>query len=200
VPLASAGGIFTIMVTWKRGRRELGQAILATTLPLQMFMDDLEITKPHRVKGTAIFMTSNPDAAPPVLLHHFKHNKVLHEQVVCLSVATQHVPEVAGKDRLEFVRDLGQGIFQVRALYGFMQTPSVLEILARCAEQGLVTNVNDTSFFLGRETLVITKKKGTMAGWRKVLFSFLSRNARPATAFFQIPPNRVVELGSQIEL
>ena len=200
VPLAIAGGIFTIMVTWKRGRRELGQAILATTLPLKMFMDDLEMTKPHRVKGTAIFMTSNPDAAPPVLLHHFKHNKVLHEQVVCLSVATHHVPEVPAKERLEFVHDLGLGFFQVRAVYGFMQTPSVMEILARCAEQGLVTKVDDTSFFLGRETLVITKKKGTMSHWRKVLFSFLSRNARPATAFFQIPPNRVVELGSQIEL
>jgi KUP system potassium uptake protein len=200
VPLAIAAAVFTIMVTWKRGRAELGQAIFATTLPLPLFLEDCERMKPHRVQGTAVFMTSNPDAAPPVLLHHFKHNKVLHEQVVCLSIATRHVPEVPPTERLEYVKDLGNGIFQVRALYGFMQTPNALEIMTLCAQKGLETKFDDTSFFLGRETLVITKKKGTMAFWRKVLFSFLSRNARPATAFFQIPPNRVVEFGAQIEL
>ncbi len=200
VPLAIAIAVFTIMVTWKRGRAELGQAIFATTLPLPMFLEDCERMKPHRVQGTAVFMTSNPDAAPPVLLHHFKHNKVLHEQVVCLSIATRHVPEVPPSERLEYVKDLGNGIYQVRALYGFMQTPNALEIMTLCGQKGLQTKFDDTSFFLGRETLVITKKKGSMAFWRKVLFSFLSRNARPATAFFQIPPNRVVEFGAQIEL
>jgi len=199
VPLGIAAFVFTIMVTWKRGRIELGKAIAATTLPLQMFLDDLERTNPHRVKGTAVFMTSNPDVAPPVLLHHFKHNKVLHEQVVCLSINTHHVPEVPPASRLELLRDCGHGVWQVRASYGFMQAPSAPEVMERCRERGLVTNVNDTSFFLGRETLVTTDKPG-MARWRKVLFAFLSRNARPATAFFQIPPNRVVEFGAQIEL
>ena len=200
VPMVIAAGVFTVMVTWKRGRAELGRAIFATTLPLSMFIEDCERMKPHRVQGTAVFMTSNPDAAPPVLLHHFKHNKVLHEQVICLSIATRHVPEVAPKDRIEFLKDLGNGIYQVRAVYGFMQTPNALEIMTLCAERGLVTKFDDTSFFLGRETLVLTHKKGSMAYWRKILFSFLSRNARPATAFFQIPPNRVVEFGAQIEL
>jgi KUP system potassium uptake protein len=199
VPLGIAAFVFTVMVTWKRGRYELGRAIAATTLPLKDFLEDLARTKPHRVKGTAVFMTSNPDAAPPVLLHHFKHNKVLHEQVVCLSIVTHHVPEVPPASRLDTLVDLGQGIWQVRASYGFMQTPSAPEIMARCADRGLVTNRDDTSFFLGRETLVVTDRKG-MARWRKVLFAFLSRNARPATAFFQIPPNRVVEFGAQIEL
>ena len=200
VPLVIATAVFTIMVTWKRGRAELGRAIFATTLPLPMFLEDCERMKPHRVQGTAVFMTSNPDAAPPVLLHHFKHNKVLHEQVICLSIATKHVPEVPPSERLEYVKDLGNGIFQARAIYGFMQTPNALEIMTLCADKGLATKFEDTSFFLGRETLVLTNKKGTMAFWRKVLFSFLSRNARPATAFYQIPPNRVVEFGAQIEL
>ena len=199
VPLGIAALVFSVMVTWKRGRAELGRAIAATTLPLKDFLEDLARTKPQRVKGTAVFMTSNPDAAPPVLLHHFKHNKVLHEQVVCLSILTHHVPEVPGGKRLDMLNDLGHGVFQVRASYGFMQAPSVPEIMQRCRERGLITNEDDTSFFLGRETLVITDRPG-MARWRKVLFAFLSRNARPANAFFQIPPNRVVEFGAQIEL
>jgi KUP system potassium uptake protein len=199
VPLGIAAVVFTVMVTWKRGRVELGKAIASTTLPLKMFLDDLAVTKPQRVKGTAVFMTSNPDAAPPVLLHHFKHNKVLHEQVVCLSILTHHVPEVPGAERLDMLNDLGKGVWQVRASYGFMQAPSVPEIMQRCRERGLITSEDDTSFFLGRETLVITDKAG-MARWRKILFAFLSRNARPANAFFQIPPNRVVEFGAQIEL
>jgi len=200
VPLSIAGLVFTVMVTWKRGRVELGKAIASTTLPLKDFLDDLARTKPLRVKGTAVFMTSNPDAAPPVLLHHFKHNKVLHEQVVCLSITTLHVPEVNASKRLDLLHDLGEGVWQARACYGFMQAPNVPEIMQRCRERGLVTNEDDTSFFLGRETLVITEKRTGMARWRKLLFAYLSRNARPANAFFQIPPNRVVEFGAQIEL
>jgi KUP system potassium uptake protein len=199
VPIAIGAFVFTIMVTWKRGRAALGQAMFDATLPLDAFHADLQAMKPHRVKGTAVFMSSNPDAAPPVLLHHFKHNKVLHEQVVCLSIMTAHQPEVSPDKRIEVLRDLGDGVYQVKAVYGFMQTPSALEILQRCAEKGLATDLGDTSFFLGRETLVMTDKKG-MTGWRKSLFAYLSRNARPATSFFQIPPNRVVEFGMQVEL
>ena len=166
---------------------------------MDLFLADLEMTKPVRVPGNAVFMTSNSDAAPPVLLHHFKHNKVLHEKVMCLSIATKHVPEVPPSKRIDRMRDCGNGFYQVVVSYGFMQTPSMLEIFERVAEQGVVLRVDETSFYLGRETLVITHQKG-MARWRKMLFAFLSRNARPANAFFQIPPNRVVELGTQIEL
>jgi KUP system potassium uptake protein len=169
------------------------------TLPLDAFMSDLKVSPPHRVRGTAVFMTSNPEGAPPVLLHHFKHNKTLHQQVILLSIATEHVPEVPQVDRIEAVRDLGEGFYQVTAAYGFMQTPNVMDVLAQCGSKGVVVDRADTSFYLGRETLLITSRKG-MARWRKHLFSFLSRNARPANAFFQIPPNRVVELGTQIEL
>ena len=199
VPLAIGAVVFTVFTTWRRGRTLLGQSFLAQTMPLDLFMEDLENTKPQRVPGTAVFMTSNPKGAPPVLLHHFKHNKVLHEQVLLLSIATQQVPDVPRSDRIQEVKELGHGFFQVRAAYGFMQTPNVLELLDLCGEKGLATNKADTSFFLGRETLLITQKRG-MARWRKILFAFMSRNARPANAFFQIPPNRVVELGTQIEL
>ncbi len=200
VPLVIAAAIFLMMTTWKKGRKLLYQAILANTLPLDMFMADLTNTKPHRVKGTAVFMTSNPNGAPPVLLHHFKHNKTLHEQVVMLSIHTQHVPEVPSAQRVEVMRELGQGFYQVTLSYGFMQVPNVLEALEVCRERhGLDTSRSDTSFFLGRETLLISDNK-LMSRWRKALFVFLSRNARQANAFFKIPPNRVVELGTQIEL
>ncbi|MCA9585847.1 MAG: potassium transporter Kup [Myxococcales bacterium] len=199
VPLAIGSVVFTVMTTWRRGRQLLGQSFFAQTLPIDMFLKDIEETKPARVKGTAVFMTSNPEGAPPVLLHHFRHNKVLHEKVVLLSIATHDVPEVPNAERLEAVKELGHGFYQVTASYGFMQVPNVLEVLARCESEGIATKAAETSFYLGRETLVLTKKKG-LAMWRKLLFTFLSRNARPANAFFQIPPNRVVELGTQIEL
>jgi KUP system potassium uptake protein len=199
VPLAIGATVFTVMTTWRRGRQLLAEAFVAQTLPLDVFMADIEATKPHRVQGTAVFMTSNPKGAPPVLLHHFKHNKTLHEQVLLLSIATQHVPEVPHGDRIVELHELGHGFYQVSAAYGFMQTPNVLELMDLCAEKGLETRKQDTSFFLGRETLLITDKRG-MARWRKMLFSFMSRNARPANLFFRIPPNRVVELGTQIEL
>jgi KUP system potassium uptake protein len=198
-PLAIGAGVLVVMTTWKRGRAILYESIRALTLPIDVFMADVAATKPVRVKGTAVFMTSNPEGAPPVLLHHFKHNKVLHEQIVLLSVATEHEPDVAREQRLGRVKDLGAGFFQVTANYGFMQMPNIQEVLELCGNAGLVTSKHDTSFFLGRETLLVTSRSN-MARWRKNLFIFLSRNARPANAFFRIPPNRVIELGTQIEL
>jgi len=198
LPLAMAAGVFAVMTTWKKGRRTLGHHIIANTLPTELFLSDVASTQPHRVKGTAVFMTSNPDGAPPVLLHHFKHNKVLHEQVILLSVQTRHVPEVPAAQRLA-IKDLGQGFWQVTATYGFMETPNVLECLTLCNERGLPVDPQAASFYLGRETL-LTSGRSSMARWRKVLFAILSRNARPANMFFNIPPNRVVELGTQIEL
>jgi len=198
-PLAVGLGVFTMMTTWKRGREALAAFIKEATMPIDLFLADIDQTKPVRVKGAAVFMTSNPDGAPPVLLHHFKHNKVLHEKVVLLSIATQHVPEVTRDKRIRHIKDLGHGLYQVTADFGFMQTPNVLEVMGLCAQAGLEIAYDDTSFFLGKETLIVTERKG-LARWRKILFSYLSRNARPANAFFRIPPNRVVELGTQIEL
>ncbi len=197
-PLAVATGLFALMTTWSRGRDALKASVIKSTLPLDMFMDDLANTKPVRVPGTAVFMTHNVGGAPPVLLHHFKHNKVLHEQVVLLTVKTVSKPTVPPEQRVA-VEDLGQGFWQVIAEYGFMQTPNVMEIFRRCRTLGLQCKENDMSYYLGRETLLTTGDSG-MARWRKGLFAFMSRNARSATAFFGIPPNRVVELGTQIEL
>ncbi len=198
LPLVMAAAVFMVMTTWKEGRRTLGRHIIANTLPTELFLADVQGTQPHRVKGTAVFMTSNPDGAPPVLLHHFKHNKVLHEQVILLSVQTKHVPEVPAAHRLA-VKELGQGFWQVTATYGFMETPNVIECLTLCNELGLKVDPQTASFYLGRETL-LTSGRSRMAHWRKALFAVLSRNARPANMFFNIPPNRVVELGTQIEL
>ena len=198
-PLAVGVLIFTAMTTWFRGRARLYEAIKAATLPMKLFLEDIAMTKPHRVQGTAIFMTSNPEGAPPAMLHHFKHNKVLHKHVVLLAIHTKHIPEVPDSERIAKTAELGEGLWQVIATYGFMQTPNVLEVLDRARAAGVPIDEKDTSFFLGRETLLLTDSKG-MARWRKAVFSYMSRNARPANAFFQIPPNRVVELGTHIEL
>jgi KUP system potassium uptake protein len=145
-----------------------------------------------------VFMASTTDGMPNVLLHHVKHNKVLHRQVVLLSVVTEPVPFVVGNQSLT-VRELGRGFYRVVARVGFMQQPNVPKTLARCERHGLVVNPGDTTYYLGRQTL-LTSGKSRVARWRKVLFSFLAHNAKPPTVFFQLPPNRVVELGLQIEL
>jgi len=197
-PLLVAVAIFTTMMTWKLGRRLLGERIAADSLPLEAFLEDIDRTNPHRVAGTAVFLTSIRRGTPAVLLHHFKHNKVLHQQVVILTIVTDAVPEVAPADFVH-IKFLDRGFWAVTAHYGFMQTPDVIRVLRACAGQGLYLNEAETSFYLGRETLLTGKGRG-MSPWRKRLFRFLSRNARSATDFFSIPPNRVVEIGTQIEL
>jgi KUP system potassium uptake protein len=197
-PLALAGGMFSVMVTWNRGRTLLGEKITADTLPLQVFLADVEASQPHRVSGTAVFLASTRRGTPSVLLHHFKHNKVLHKQVVILSITTDAVPEVPDHQKVRLKR-FEQGFWAVTAHYGFMESPDVMDILRRCRARGLETEPGDTSFYLGRETLILKRGGQGMADWRKYLFRFLSRNARSATDFFSIPPNRVVEIGAQIE-
>ena len=197
-PLLVASGVFTVMLTWKRGRTLLNSRISADTLPLTDFVEDVQYSKPHRVAGSAVFLSSTRRGTPNVLLHHFKHNKVLHRQVVILSIATDAVPEVADENKLH-MKDFGQGFWGVTAHYGFMESPRILDVLFRCGAHGLNLREQDTSFYVGRETLISVSNDG-MAEWRKVLFRFLSRNARSATDFFHIPPNRVVEIGAQIEL
>jgi KUP system potassium uptake protein len=197
-PLVVAASVFTVMVTWKRGRALLAERSAADTLPLALFLADIELTKPYRVPGTAVFLSSTRRGTPNVLLHHFKHNKVLHKQVVILSIATDAVPEVADQDKVR-LKSFGQGFWAVTAHYGFKESPEILDVLRRCRVLGLAMDEADTSFYLGRETLLSRRGQG-MAEWRKMLFRFLSRNARSATDFFAIPPNRVVEIGAQIEL
>jgi len=197
-PLAVGAGVFVIMTTWWRGRRELSKSMELGTLPDDVFLMDVKENPLPRVQGTAVFMSSGTDGMPNVLLHHVKHNKVLHRQVVLLSIATQNFPFAIGNHSLS-VKELGSGFYRVVANVGFMQQPNVPKILNRCEKKGLTVNMADTTYYLGRQTL-LTSGRSKMARWRKVLFSFLARNSRPPTAFFNLPPNRVVELGLQIEL
>ncbi|HZH02650.1 MAG TPA: KUP/HAK/KT family potassium transporter, partial [Myxococcaceae bacterium] len=197
-PLVLAAGLFTLMTTWKRGREILADRLQSFGLPMTTAFEGFRNHPPTRVPGTAIFMTGNPDNVPAALLHNLKHNKVLHEQTVLLTVLAEGVPHVPAEERVQIL-PLELGFQRVIARYGFMESPSVPDILKRCREKGLQFNLMATSFFLGRETLIPSKRPG-MALWREGLFAWMSRNARPATAFFRIPPNRVVEFGTQVEL
>jgi len=197
VPLAIAAGIFVLMTTWNRGRDIVQQLMRSGMLPMDMLLADLKSRKTVRVPGVAVFMTREPDGAPVVLLHHLKHNKVLHEKVVLLSVLSEEVPEISNDHRIT-VESLGQGFFRIRARYGFMESTKVPKILEEARSAGLEAKPLETTYYLGREQLLPT---GTtpLATWRKKLFVFMTRNSRSATAFYGIPPNRVVELGAQIE-
>ncbi|CAN5921728.1 potassium transporter Kup [soil metagenome] len=197
-PLVIGVGAFAIMTTWWRGRTELSKTMEMGTIPDELFLADIANTPLPRVSGTAVFMTSAADGMPNVLLHHVKHNKVLHKQVILLSIVTENIPFSVGNASLQ-VRELEHGFYRVLARVGFMQQPNVPKILSRCQKLGLVTNESDTTYYLGRQTL-LTTGKSKVARWRKMLFAFLARNSRPPSAFFMLPPNRVVELGLQIEL
>lgn len=196
-PIVVALIIYTLMTTWKKGRSVLRDLLRSASLPMDLFLEDVRRRKPPRVPGTAVFLTSDISGAPIVLLHHLKHNKVLHEQVILLSIVTVDVPEVPQSERAK-VEEMGEGFWRIVAGYGFMQSPSVREVMLCCEPEGIKIRPNDTSYYLGREQLIPTGSTA-MARWRKKLFVVMSRNARAATEFFGLPPNRVVELGAQIE-
>jgi KUP system potassium uptake protein len=198
VPLALASGVFTVLTTWKRGRSILFSRLQEQALPMKFFLEDVERNTPLRVPGTAVFMTGNSEGVPVALLHNLKHNHVLHEKVVLLTILSEEIPRVGKNRRLE-AEDLGHGIHRLVARYGFMETPDVPLLLKAAAKVGLHFEMMKTTFFLGRETLVSTPRRG-MARWRERLFALMSRNAQTATAYFGLPANRVVELGAHIEL
>jgi KUP system potassium uptake protein len=197
VPLFIALVVLTLMTTWKLGREALYEIMRERSLPIDLLLGEIERRPPPRVSGTAVFLTSDAEGASVVLLHHLKHNKALHQQVVLLSVKPADVPYVEGDDRIS-VKPLGQGFFRVVIRSGFMETPNVPELLALGEAHGLRARPMETSYYLGRELLLPT---GTakLARWRKKLFVLMSRNAQSAAHFFGLPSNRVVELGAQIE-
>jgi KUP system potassium uptake protein len=198
-PLAIGAATFWVLSTWQRGRKILVTQLRDIAVPLDGFLARVTDKHPVRVPGTAVFLTADANNVPFCLLHNLKHNKVLHQRVILLSVTTESVPVVAERDRAS-IDDLGKGFYRMIARYGFAESPNVPRVLAAAAERmGFAFNMMDISFFLGREKLVASKRPH-MSGLRERLFIWLQRNAVSATDFFRIPSNRVVELGAQVEV
>ncbi len=199
-PLLVGGALFTLLVTWNRGRILLNRRLAEQGIPLEPFLESLALGPPQRVPGTAIFMTGSTSTVPSALLHNLKHNKVLHERVVFLTVVAHDVPFVPVEDRIQ-LKDLGNGFWRAEAWYGFKEQPDVQDILAACtARYRLAFDPMETSYFLSRETIVCAGERPGMVTWRDHLFAWMSRNATRATDFFNIPINRVVELGTHVDI
>lgn len=196
-PLLIGFIVFTLLTTWSRGRHLMVQRMQESAMPIPVFVASAA-NSAVRVPGTAVFMTSTVDGVPHALLHNLKHNKVLHERVVLLTVNITDVPVVEDGQRCA-LEDLGRGFFRLQLNYGFMQEPDVPAALKRVHDCGQSFKMMDTSFFLARQTLLPSKRPG-MAVWREKLFAWMLRNAESAMEFFRLPTNRVVELGSQVEI
>jgi KUP system potassium uptake protein len=197
-PMLAAIAVFTIMSTWKIGALWRARELSKVRMSFEDFFASIKADPPARVKGTAVFMTQDAEGTPPALLHQLKHNQVLHEQVIILTIVTSNEPQVPAAARVR-ITQLGRGFWRVIARYGFMETPKVPEIMRCAAAEGLETFRGRTSYFLGHETFVATGRS-ELSGWRRALFMFMARNARSPTEFFAIPPNEVVELGAQMEV
>jgi KUP system potassium uptake protein len=195
-PLLVAGIIFTVMTTWRQGRVLLAMRLKEKAIPISEFIKSTESLV--RVPGTALFMTSVSDDTPAALVHNVRHNKILHERVILMTVETMDVPHVPREERYEISR-MNEDFYRIVVRYGFMDSPNVPAVLTRCANGELDIKLSEITYFLGRETLLATGRPG-MAIWRERMFSFMSRNAQRATAFFRIPTNQVIEIGMQVEL
>jgi len=197
-PLLIGGVVFTLLTTWKRGRSILMDRLDEDSMPLDTFIESIGASPPPRVPGTAVFLTSTSNRVPHALLHNLKHNKVLHDRTVFLTIHTRDIPRVPAAERIT-ITDLGFHFWKLQAHYGFIEDPDVPALLETCGERGLEFDMMDTSFFVSRETLIATVTPG-MALWREQVFVALSKMAVKATDFFHVPTNRVVELGTQVEL
>ncbi len=196
VPLLLAIALMTIMITWRRGQQIVKEKTRRESMKLEELLDMLKKSPPVKVLGTAVFLTNDPDVAPPALFHNLKHNKVLHEQLIMLSVFTTSYPRMPDDMRAK-IEPVSDDVTRVILNFGYMETPNVPRALARLKKQGLKFDIMTTSFFLGRRTIVPDKRSG-MPKWQDKLFIWLNRNAMNATDFFQIPTGRVVELGTQV--
>jgi KUP system potassium uptake protein len=194
-PLVLGAVLCGTMLTWKRGREILAQRFREQLLPLSDFFELIRVELPARVPGTAVFMTGSPDGTPPALLQNLMHNRVIHHRIVLLRLVTSDSARVSELQRFEF-EELGDGFCRITGHYGFMEQPDAPKLLL---DTGVVHSIEHVTFFLGRENLIVTERPG-MAKWRVALFSYLTRNAQPVTKFFNIPPDRVVEMGAQIAL
>ena len=197
-PVLVAALIFAVMSTWWHGRGVLAEKRARETMPLETFVATLKPGHPPRIAGTAVIMARDTGQVPTALLHALKHYKVLHERVVLLNVLTRDVPHVGDDERLE-LRDLGNGIYTLRLWYGFMDQPNILRALAQCRIRRFRFNLGDLIHYRA-EKLVPARRRRLLSRWRQRLFILMSNTALDATEFFRVPPNRVVELGGQIEL
>jgi len=197
-PIVIAAAIFGLMLTWKTGRRLVAERLSLQSVPFGSFLASIQRDPPLRVPGTAVFMYSSALGTPPAMLHNLKHNKVLHRQVVIVNVHTEDLAHVPPAERVA-AEALGDGFFRVRVRYGFMDEPDVPAALALVPAELLTLDAAQVTYFLGRENLIVGRRRGP-ARWRRAIFAWMSRNAQAATPYFHIPPNRVVELGAQIEL
>jgi len=197
-PVIAGLALFILMTTWKRGRRIIVERLDESSLPLDLFITSLKAQPPHRVGGTAVFLSARPEAVPHALLHNLLHNQVLHEQVVLLTVVFEDEPRVSAGKRCE-VEAFGDGFYRVSLHFGFMEEPDVPLALSRCQRADLEFGPMRTTYFLSRETAIAGRKMG-MARWREHLFAFLLKNANSNLKYFQLPLNRVIELGTQVEI
>ncbi len=198
-PLMLGAICFVMLTTWYKGRRLLRERVVSDSIRLPDFVQALLAHPPHRVEGTAVFLTAHIDFVPVALLHNLKHNRVLHERVLFLKLSIWDVPYVRDEERLT-ISELGGNCYVVRAVHGFKETPDINQVLALLEQQhGLKLELSDTSFFLARDTVVPSHLPG-MAIWRERLFAWMMQNAAKPSDFFKIPPNRVVELGTKIEI
>ncbi|OOG45514.1 potassium transporter Kup [Rhodanobacter sp. C01] len=198
-PLVLGLGVFVLMTTWRRGRELVVREIKQGGLALAPFIANISEHPPLRVPGTAVFLTANQNAVPHALLHNLKHNKVLHERNVMLTVDMLETPVADASERIQ-ITAMGNEFFGLELRFGFAEDPNIPLALSLCARTGLPFDLMDTTFFLSRENIVADKRRPGMVLWRDKLFAFMARNAVPATAFFQIPGNRLIELGAQVEI
>jgi KUP system potassium uptake protein len=197
-PIVVAIVLFTLLVTWKRGRLLLIERLSPGAIPIEPFIQSITAHPPTRVPGTAVFLTAASEGVPHALLHNLNHNKVLHERIVLLTVSTIDIPHVPDEERIE-IQSLGTNFYRLIVRYGFKDDPDVPRALELASAKGFKFEMMETSFFLSRQTLIPKVGPG-MALWQEKLFALMSRNASSATTFFKIPANRVVELGTRIEL
>lgn len=197
-PVIAGVALFVLMTSWKWGKNRLLEQLDETALPMQSFLSSIRLQPPHRVEGTAIFLTARADAVPHALLHNLLHNKVLHEQIVLLTVLSEDVPRVDEESRYEMAC-YGDGFFRVLLHFGFMEEPNVPEALRLCNIEGLDFAPMRTTYFLSRETVIAPRQMGLVT-WPKRLFAFLQKNANSSMSYFQLPVNRVIELGAQVKI
>jgi KUP system potassium uptake protein len=200
-PIALGVIVFTVLRTWRRGRELLHEEVRKEGIRLDVFLPGLMLAPPVRVPGTAVFLTADKGVVPQAFLHNLKHNKVLHEQNVLLTVETLNVPYAPAEKRMTIEAISGGDFHRVVLRFGFMETPDVpLALMRTCDQCELVFNPMDTTYFASRETIVANRRHSGMAIWRDKLFAVMHRNAAPATGFFRIPGNRLVELGAQVSI